>query len=152
MTKEIHLQKMREKGLSDAKALQAKAIANKVTQTEIIDQEDQVPAFNPTKDYSSWKVNSPVKDEGQVWLLLQPYNAANHKERPSDLRALWGLAHTKNPQKAKPWVAPLGVSGLYQIDECCIENGIIWRCKQDNNEFAPSAVKERWEKIGPVNV
>lgn len=151
MKKEVLLKKIREKGHADALDLQIKAVGKKVTQTEIIDREDQIPNYDPDKDYSTWKSNSPVRDEGQVWLLLRPYNAAAHPGRPSTLRALWGLAHTKNPEKAKPWIEPLGTSGLYQKDECCIENGIIWRCKQDNNEFAPSAVKERWEKIGPVN-
>jgi hypothetical protein len=104
MNKVESLTKMKEKGAYDALELQTAANEGKVTETEIIDKEISVPVFNPTKDYSSWKVNSPVADEGQVWLLLQPYNAANYEGRPSTLRALWGLAHTKNPDKAKPWV------------------------------------------------
>ena len=72
MTKTEFLEKMREKGAYDARQLQTKAAAGTVTQTEIIDDEIAVPAFDPKKDYSAWPVNSPVSDEGQVWLLLQP--------------------------------------------------------------------------------
>lgn len=65
-TKTESLEKMREKGAYDAQQLQTKAAAGTVTQTEIIDEEIAVPAFDPKKDYSAWPVNSPVSDEGQV--------------------------------------------------------------------------------------
>ena len=77
MTKTESLEKMREKGAYDAQQLQTKAAAGTVTQTEIIDEEIAVPAFDPKKDYSAWPVNSPVSDEGQVWLLLQPETGWN---------------------------------------------------------------------------
>ena len=72
--------------------------------TEIIDEEEKVPSFNQTKDYSNWMAGAPVSDDGQVWILLQPHNAGHYEGRPSNLRALWGLCHTKNPEKAKSWV------------------------------------------------
>ena len=145
MTKTESLEKMREKGAYDARQLQDKVAAGTVTQTEIIDEEIAVPAFDPQKDYSAWPVNSPVSDEGQVWLLLQPYNAANYEGRPSTLRALWGLAHTKNPAKAKPFVAPYGTSGMYMKGECILwTDGKVYVSSADNNVYTPSEYAQNW--------
>lgn len=154
MTKEQALAKMREKGADDALALQTKAVEGRVTQTEIINQEISVPAFDPKKDYTDWKVGSPVTDEGQVWLLLQPYNAANHEGRPSTQRALWGLAHTTNPKKAKPYVDPYGTSGLYFVGECCTDPNYVnpnqvFVSLVDNNAYSPSAYMRNWEVYVP---
>jgi len=149
MNKTESLTKMREKGAYDAKVLQDEAAAGTVTETEIIDRETAVPAFDPEKDYTGWPVNSPVADEGQVWLLLQPYNAAHYDGRPSTLRALWGLAHTKDPAKAKPYVAPFGTSGLYKKDECMIwTDGLVYRqIGADETEYTPESYPPYWEVV-----
>lgn len=146
MNKLESLAKMKEKGAYDALELQTAANAGTVTETEIIDREISVPAFNPQKDYSEWPANSPVSDEGQVWLLLQPYNAANYEGRPSSLRALWGLAHTKNPLKAKPFVEPYGTSGVYMMDECVLwKDGNVYISIVDNNVWTPEAYSDGWK-------
>ena len=148
MTKTESLEKMREKGAYDARQLQDKAAAGTVTNTEIIDGEIAVPAFDPQKDYSAWPVNSPVSDEGQVWLLIQPHNAANYEGRPSALRALWGLAHTKNTAKAKPFVAPLGTSGMYMKDECILwTDGKVYVSVADNNVYTPDEYPAGWTRF-----
>lgn len=136
---------MYEEGRRQALVLQESA--QSMTGTEIIDHEVNVPAFNPQKDYSTWPAGSPVSDEGQVWTLIQPHNAAHYAGRPSSLRSLWGLAHTTDPAKAKPFVAPYGTSGLYMAGECCTENGSTYRSKQDNNPYAPSEYPQWWEEV-----
>lgn len=127
--------------------------------TAIIAEEDKVPAWSQTADYSNKAVGSPVSDEGQIWTLLIPHNAAYYTGRPSTIRSLWGLAHTTDPKKAKPWVASYGISGLYKIDECCTyptPDGTthVFRNKYDNNEFAPLTlnVENRWEDLGEVSL
>lgn len=146
MTKTESLDMMREKGAYDALELRTESSAGNLTQTEIIDREISAPNFNPTKDYTEWPINSPVVDEGQVWLLLQPYNAANYEGRPSALRALWGLAHTKNPAKAKPFVAPYGTSGVYMKDECILwTDGLVYVCQADNNVYTPEEYAQNWK-------
>lgn len=148
MTKNESLAKMKEKGASDALELRTKAANGEVTETEIIDNEIAAPAFDPKKDYSEWPVNSPVQDEGQVWLLLQPHNASHYEGRPSTLRALWGLAHTKNPAKAKPYVAPFGTSGLYNTDECVLwTDGKVYASVMDNNAYDPAAYPAGWKEV-----
>lgn len=131
-----------------AAALELRSTAANLTGTEIIDREHDAPSFDPEKDYTGWPVDSPVCDDGQVWLLIQPYNAAHYPQRPAELRALWGLAHTKNPAKAKPWVDAYGTSGMYMTDECYIDdNGVVWRCKQDNVVHPASALPTAWQEV-----
>lgn len=145
MNKIEFLTKMYEKGAYDARELRNEACEGTITETEIIDRESAVPSFSPEKDYSTWAVNSPVSDEGQVWLLLQPYNAADYQGRPSTLRALWGLAHTKNPAKAKPWVDPYGTSGMYMQGECVLwEDGKVYQAINDNTVHTPAAYPAGW--------
>lgn len=131
-----------------AAALKLREVANNMTGTEIIAQERDIPLFDSKKDYTGWPVGSPVADEGQIWLLLQPYNAANHAGRPSNLRALWGLAHTTNPAHARPWVAPYGTSGMYMKGECYIDgNGKVKRALQDNLVWDAEAYPQGWEDV-----
>lgn len=155
MTYEENLNIIRQQGKVDALAL--RRASPDMTGTELIDEERKIPPFDPKKDYSSWPVGAPVTDEGQVWPLLIPHNAASYVGRPATLRAMWGLAHTKDPKKAKPWVASYGVSGLYRLGECCTypyTDGTIhvFRNLYDNNEFPPLTlnVEDRWEDLGEV--
>lgn len=137
---------MRSLGRADALALREKS--ESMTGTEIIASEHCVPAWDSAKDYSNWPVGAPVSDEEQVWTLIQPHNAANYEGRPSSLRALWGLCHTTDPAKAKPWVDPFGTSGMYMAGECYIDtNGIVWRCKQDNTVHDAVALPDAWEEV-----
>ena len=137
-------------------ALDLQGRAPGMTGTEIIAEENIVPAWDSSKDYTGWKAGYPVADEGQVWTLLQPHNAAHYPGRPSSLRALWGLAHTTDPAKAKPWVAPYGTSGLYMAEEVCTHPHAgsgklhIWRCTYNGNEYPPQTqgVESRWVDMG----
>ena len=79
-------------------------------------------------------------------MLIQPHNASNYADRPSSLRALWGLAHTTDPKKAKPWVNAHGTSGVYMTGECYKDaDGTVWRCLQDNTVYDAATWPEGWE-------
>lgn len=134
--------------LGRANALSLRSSAKDMTGTQIIDREQDAPFFDTKKDYSAYPEGSPVRDNGQVWLLIQPHNAANYSGRPADLRALWGLAHTTNPKKAKAWVAPYGTSGMYMEGECYKDdNGAVWRCMQDNMIYSADVLPSAWEVV-----
>lgn len=136
----------RSLGRSDALKLREEAHA--LTGTQIIDREFCIPVFDPMKDYSAYPAGSPVRDEDQVWTLLQPHNAAHYGGRPSSLRALWSLAHTTNPKKAKPWVNPYGTSGMYMTGEVYLgADGTVWRAKQDNLVHDALSYPQGWEKV-----
>lgn len=146
MTKTEMLTKMKEKGAYDALEIRSKSVAGDLTDTEIIDNEISVPVFDPQKDYTGCPAGTPVKDNGQVYGLLQPYNASYYPgQRPADLPALWGLKHTKNPAKAKPFVMPLGTSGMYRKEECCLFHDVVYISLIDNNVWAPDAYPQGWE-------
>lgn len=136
---------MREAGKASAIALRAEAKG--LSGTEIIARERDAPDFDPEKDYSAWPIGAPVRDGGQVWTLLQPYDAAKNPGRPEELRAIWGLCHTKDPEKAKPWVDPFGTSGLYFLGECYrAGDGTVFRCKVPQTNFNAEAYPDAWEK------
>ena len=149
-SQDMILDVMRTQGKADALDLRGRASG--MDGTAIIAEEVKAPAFDPTKDYSKWPVGAPVQDEGQVWTLIQPYNAADHEGRPSILRALWGLCHTKDPARAKPFVASYGTSGLYAKGECCTDPeaddpAAVYRSKVDDNAYSPSAYPQNWELV-----
>lgn len=147
-SQDMILDVMRTRGRADALDLRGRAAD--MDGTAIIAEEAKAPAFDPAKDYSKWPVGAPVQDEGQVWTLIQPHNAADYEGRPSTLRALWGLCHTKDPARAKPFVAPEGTSGLYAKGECCTDPeaddpAAVYRSKVDDNAYSPSAYPQNWE-------
>lgn len=145
-SKELVLDRMRRLGYSDASALRASA--SSMDGTKIITREGEIPDFVPGKDYSGWPVGAPVADGGQVWQLIQPYDSAAHPGRPGELRALWGLCHTKDPERAKPWVEPLGTSGMYMVGECYrVADGTVYRCLQDNMVYDAEALPSAWEVV-----
>ena len=150
--KEFALGALRRFAMTEAAMIRTKASAGKLTDTEIIDAEDYVPSFDPAKDYTKAPVGAPVKDGGQVYGLIQPHNAAHYDGRPAELRALWSLKHTKNPLKAKPFVAAQGTSGMYMKDEICTdpeaENpAAVYRSRVDNNVYAPHDYPQNWEVV-----
>ena len=131
-----------------ANALALRAEAKELDGTAVIARERDVPVFVDGKDYSAWPVGSPVADDGQVWVLIQPYDGAAHPGRPGELRALWGLCHTKNPADAKGWVDPYGTSGMYMAGECYRDAyGRVYRCLADNTIFHAAALPDGWEVV-----
>lgn len=145
-SKERVLNRERQRG--KAAALDLAKRAPDLDGTAIIAEEDHIPAFHPDRDYSHLATGAPVADEGQVWVLIQPHNAAHYIGRPSTLRALWGLCHTKDPAKAKPWVDAYGTSGMYMTGECYLHaDGSVRRAKQDNLVHDADAFPDGWEVV-----
>lgn len=145
-SKEYVLDKMKEVGLRAAEDLQAKA--PEMDGTQLIDREGDIPDFDPDKhQYLNWMAGQAVRDDGRVWKLLQPYDSTVYKDHPNDMRAQWGLMHTKDPAKAKPFVPAQGTSGMYMLNECCTEGGKVYRSKVDNNVWTPGEYPDYWEEV-----
>lgn len=138
------------RSLGRADALKLREEAANLTGTQIIDREVSIPAWRADADYSTWPAGSPVTDEGQVWTLIQPHNAAHYAQRPAQLRALWGIAHTTNPARAKSWMDAYGTSGMYQPGECYKdENGIVQRVREGYKDVIHPASEytQAWEAV-----
>ena len=143
-SKTLVLEVLRDLGQRQAAELRTGAAD--MSDTEIIALERAVPAWDKQQDYTGWPAGAPVADEGQVWLLIQPHNAANYEGRPATLRALWSLAHTTDPARAKPWVEPQGTSGMYMKGECYLaKDGTVYRSLQDNCVWDADAMPSYWE-------
>ena len=132
-------------GQADARDLRARA--NGMDGTAIIREEHKVPKWRPDMDYTDCPIGTPVRDQGQVWKLIQPYNAKEHPQHPAEIRAHWSLCHTKDPDRAKAWVGPYGNSGLWMQGECYRDDaGRVHRCKADGTIYNAEALPSAWEK------
>ena len=146
--KDYMMSVMRDYGRRDALDLRERA--KDMEPTAIIEEDMKVPDFDGKRDYTNCPVGTPVKDQGCVFSLIQPHNAANYEGTPMTLRALWNLCHTKNPDKAVGWVEPQGTSGMYMKDECYKEDdGGVYRSIVDNNVYRFTAYPQNWEVVYP---
>ena len=128
------------------KALELREAAPELTDTEVIDQE----VFIPTWKEGIHTAGDPLQYEGQVYRVLQTHDSTgNPTWNPTDLPSLFSICHTKNPIHAKPWVAPTGISGMYELGDCYIDDeGIIWRqVYNDSNVYDAATLPERWEVV-----
>ena len=145
-SKTLVLELMRDLGRREAAAL--RETASTLTETEIIAQERAVPPWDAQQDYTSWPKGAPVTDEGQVWTLIAPHRASDYEGRPSSLRMLWGLTHTTDPSRAKPWVDSYGTSVLYKQGECYkAKDGTVYRCVTTQTNFDADAMPSYWEVV-----
>lgn len=159
--KELILGVMRDQGRADALDLRERA--KDMDGTAIIAEEQKVPLFVWGTDYSGCPVGSPIGEiidgELQIFTMITPVNTANYPGiTPNTERSLYSLCHTKDPAKAKPWVAPYGTSGLWHVDEVCTHpytDGTthVFRNRYENNDFPPLTlnVEDRWEDLGDVS-
>lgn len=144
-SKTFVLEHMKKIGIEAAAALQAEA--PELDGTAIIDRESDIPDFDPAKQYLNWAAGSVVRDNDQVWKLLQPYDSTIYTDKPENLRTQWGICHTKDPAKAKPYIEPLGQSGVYMKDECCKVGDDVYKSLIDNNVWEPTSYPAGWEKV-----
>lgn len=135
-------------GRSDAQTLRNKAAAGEVTDTEIINSEQAIPAWSAEKDYSNAAVGTPVSHDGQIYGLIQPHNAAHYPDTtPATLPALWRVKHTTNPAKARPWAKPTSTSDMYLTGECMLwTDGTIKRALRDT-VYSPEEYAADWETV-----
>lgn len=147
-SKEIVINTHRNMGRADALALREKAVAGSLTDTQIIDSEEAVPAWSEKRDYTNAAAGTPVTHDGQVYGLLQPHNAAHYPSTtPATLPALWRVKHTTNPAKAKPWVQPTSTSDMYLVGECMIwTDGAVMRATRDTT-YSPDEYAADWETV-----
>lgn len=129
-----------------SKALELRAAASELTDTEVIEQELFIPTWREGPQVAGYL----VKYEGQDYRVLQTHDSTgNPGWNPAASPALFGVCHTTNPYRAKPWVEPMGTSGMYYKDECYIDGeGVVWRQVFDGgNVYDAATLPERWEQV-----
>ena len=147
-----------------ADALDLAARAPRMDGTAIIAEEQKVPLFKWGTDYSGCPKDAPIGEmiDGElfVFTMITPVNTAHYPGmKPSKNPAEFSMCHTKDPGKARHWIASNGISGIWRIDEVCTwphpdGSDHVWRNLCDNNEFPPITltVEDRWEDLGEVRL
>lgn len=139
---------MKMKGVADAAALAAMAVAGEADGTYLVAHQVKIPTWRQ-RDFSSVPVGTPYKWRGRVYKLWQQHDATQQPDWSPDLAvSLWDLCHTTDPAQATEYVPPQGSRGLWQINECCIQDGHVWLCLEENNAYGPSEQPDRWEDLG----
>ena len=138
---------MYEEGRRQALALQENSFA--MTNDELNAEDCKIPAFLSAKTTMNM-LKRPIgfvckSTAGRVVKLLQPYDSNTYSQEPEELPAQWGFVWSTDPEKAKPFIA-LSTSP-YMTDDCCIEDGKVYRSLIDNNTWAPSAYAAGWELV-----
>lgn len=145
MTKEMALQSAYEMGKYQASVIQARAAS--MTGTALNAESRSIPDFQAARSAKNM-LQRPAgfvckSSAGRVVKLLQPYDSDIFAGEPEDLPAQWGFVWSNDPAHALPFVA-LSTSP-YMTGNCCTENGTVYRSREDNNVFPPSAYLAGWE-------
>lgn len=143
---------MHTAGVADASAIAAKSVSGEADGTALIAAEEQIPTWRQ-RDYTDVPIGTPYKYADQVYKLWQAHDATNQPDwTPDKAVSLWDICHTADPAKAKPYVAPQGTRGMYQIGDVCTEGGKLYRSTMENNVWEPSAYPQGWKEITDENI
>ena len=150
MSKQIYFDAMKEKGKLDAADFQTRSA--EMTGTEMYAEEEKIPTFAAAvalKNMLDRKAGFVCKSTaGHVVKLLQPYDSTIYTAEPEELTAQWGFKWSKDPKKARPFIA-LSTSP-FDTSDCCTHDGHVWRSGQDGNVWAPGTVGVNWEDLGTI--
>lgn len=120
-----------------------------MTGTELNAADNDIPDFVAAKKIKNM-LNRSIgfvckSTEGRVVQLLQPYDSEVYPQEPEELNAQWGFKWSTDPTKAKPFIS-LSTSP-YMKNDCCTEDGVVYRSLMDGNIWQPSFYSSGWEKV-----
>lgn len=145
--KEFVLNALRTSGRNLATDLQNRS--SEMTGTQIYAENDYIPDFIASKSVCNM-IERPVgfickSSEGRVVKLLQPYDSDAYTAEPEELPTKWGVIWSSDPEKALPFIT-LSTSP-YMVDDCCTENGKVYRSTINNNTKSPSEYSIGWTEV-----
>lgn len=148
----LALEELRDRGLSDARAVAGLAVSGEADGTYLIEHEGQIPTWRERAyNTEDTPVGKPYKWQGQVYRLWQQHDATGQAAwSPDQAASLWDVCHTTDPKRAKEYTPPQGSRGLWQENECCVQGGRVWRNTAADNAYGPDELAERWEDLGAV--
>ncbi len=136
-------------GRENARILREKAVAGDITDTEIIDNEQDIPEWSDKRNYIGMAVDTPFTWKGQVYGLIQGHDASHYENVEPGTQGgapFWRIKHTTNPYKAKPWVQP-DATNPYKRGECMVwKDGTTKRATRDTT-FSPEEYAPDWEDV-----
>jgi len=157
--KELVLQVLQDYSRDKAAALQADQV--NTTGTELYAQEQYIPDFQAAKAAMNMSQRKVGENDGflcrstagHVVRLIGSYDSDVWPGEPEELPAQWKFVWSKDPKKARPFVAIS--TSPYNTDECCIypaEDGVdhVYRSGQDGNVWLPRTVNIKWDDLGTV--
>lgn len=155
-----YTQAMYAQGLADAADLQSRSAS--MDGTALYAEEEKIPSFQAAKAVKNMKERPAGQtngficrnSDGLVVRLVQPYDSDTYPQEPGDktLAAHWRFVYSKDPKKARPFLEDPDILSLnyYNLEECCIENGHVYRSTIPNNVYRPSVYAQGWEDLGTV--
>lgn len=143
-SKDFVLETLRRSGKIAAQSLQDRA--KDMDGTQLYSESDYIPDFAEAVKKMNM-LNRPLgfvckSSAGRVVRLIQNYDSNIFTAEPEELPAQFGFVWSKEPAKALPFIAL--ATSPYMTDECCTENGIVYRSKMDNNVHSPTDYPDGW--------
>jgi len=150
---ELALESLRSKGRADSAAVAALSVSGDADGTYLIEHESEIPTWRQRAyDTEETPVGKPYKWNGQVYKLWQQHDATLQPLwSPDQAASLWDICHTSDPVLAKAYMAPEGTRGLWQVGECCVQSGHVWKNLTADNAYGPHELPDRWEDLGTVD-
>ena len=148
MYNELYTDAMYDRGLADAKDLQARSAD--MDGTQLYAEEDKIPDFQAARQAKNM-LERPVgfvcrSSAGHVVKLLQVYDSNTYPAEPEELPAQWGFVWSTDPLKAREFVAIS--TSPYNKDDCCKwTDGHVYRSTMDNNVWRPSEYPQGWQQV-----
>lgn len=123
--------------------------ADSMTGTALYEAEDYIPDFRAaceTQNMLTRNIGFVCRSSaGRVVRLIQNYDSSIFTQEPEELAAQWAFKWSQDPAKAKPFVKI--ATSPYMRGDCCEENGVVCRSKEDNNIYSPSEYPTWWEVV-----
>lgn len=146
-SRELVLNTMKQYGKNVATDLQSKA--EEMTGTELYGKKGFIPSFLIACEKKNM-LERPIgfvckSSAGRVVKLIQPYDSTIYTQEPEELPAQWGFVWSKDPKHALPFVSL--ATSPYSKDECCTDDGIVYRSTIDGNTWKPSDYPQGWEAV-----
>lgn len=134
--------------------------AGSMDSEELYENEALIPVYNPEiHDYTSKPIGYVCKTEDGIIMQLLDMNgdagvaALSSDGDSTDVGSSapnWRMRWSKDPMRAKEFVQL--DSSPYDIGDCAINEGILYRSKISNNLTIPTDTAEGWMSLGPVPV
>lgn len=146
-SRELVLSTMKEYGKKVATDIQSKV--EEFTNTELNEKKGFIPSYKAACAKMNM-LERPVgfvckSSAGRVVKLLQTYDSTVYTQEPEELPAQWGFVWSNDPKHALEYVAIS--TSPFMKDNCCIDEGEVYRSTIDNNVWRPKDYPQGWEKV-----